>query len=152
MAREGRHRSSEELNLSQPTISGQLRELEDALGEKLLERAGRTVALTDIGRTVYRYADEMHNLDRQLIDAVKAPTSLSTRSPPGSAGVSTSASEEADPAAASCRARRWATPPNRPHWRTCCARRRTLGAYLGPRPPARTGQEQGHGSCSSFEA
>jgi LysR family transcriptional activator of nhaA len=64
-------RASEKLHVSQPTISGQLRELEDALGEKLLARSGRTVALTDIGRTVYRYADEMQALDRELLQAVK---------------------------------------------------------------------------------
>jgi LysR family transcriptional regulator, transcriptional activator of nhaA len=64
-------RASEKLNISQPTISGQLRELEQALGEKLLARSGRTVVLTDIGRTVYRYADEMMILDRDLLEAVK---------------------------------------------------------------------------------
>jgi LysR family transcriptional activator of nhaA len=64
-------RASEKLNVSQPTISGQLRELEEALGEKLLARSGRTVALTDVGRTVYRYADEMLDLDRELLAAVK---------------------------------------------------------------------------------
>jgi LysR family transcriptional regulator, transcriptional activator of nhaA len=64
-------RASERLHVSQPTISGQLRELEEALGEKLLARSGRTVVLTDIGRTVYRYADEMLALDRELLDAVK---------------------------------------------------------------------------------
>jgi LysR family transcriptional regulator, transcriptional activator of nhaA len=64
-------RASEKLNVSQPTISGQLRDLEAALGEKLLMRSGRTVALTDIGRTVYRYADQMLGLDRELLEAVK---------------------------------------------------------------------------------
>jgi LysR family transcriptional regulator, transcriptional activator of nhaA len=64
-------RASEKLHVSQPTISGQLRELEEALGEKLLARSGRTVALTDIGRVVYRYADEMLGLDRDLLDAVR---------------------------------------------------------------------------------
>jgi LysR family transcriptional regulator, transcriptional activator of nhaA len=64
-------RASEKLHVSQPTISGQLRELEEALGERLLARSGRTVVLTDIGRTVYRYADEMLGLDRELLEAVK---------------------------------------------------------------------------------
>ncbi len=64
-------RASEKLNVSQPTVSGQLRELEEALGEKLLARSGRTVVLTDIGRTVYRYADQMIGLDRELLEAVK---------------------------------------------------------------------------------
>jgi len=64
-------RASEKLNVSQPTVSGQLRELEEALGAKLLARSGRTVALTDVGRTVYRYADEMMALDRELLAAVE---------------------------------------------------------------------------------
>ena len=64
-------RASEKLHVSQPTISGQVRELEEALGEKLLARSGRTVVLTDVGRTVYRYADEMVDLDHELWEAVK---------------------------------------------------------------------------------
>ncbi len=64
-------RASEKLHVSQPTVSGQLRELEEALGEKLLGRSGRTVILTDIGRTVYRYADEILGLGRELLEAVK---------------------------------------------------------------------------------
>ncbi|MCG6925294.1 MAG: LysR family transcriptional regulator [Acidobacteria bacterium] len=64
-------RASEKLNVSQPTVSGQLRELQEALGEKLLVRSGRTVVLTDVGRTVYRYADEIFALGRELQDAVR---------------------------------------------------------------------------------
>jgi LysR family transcriptional activator of nhaA len=64
-------RASEKLNVSQPTVSGQLRELEAALGEKLLARSGRSVVLTDAGRTVYRYADEILGLGRDLLDAMK---------------------------------------------------------------------------------
>jgi LysR family transcriptional activator of nhaA len=52
-------------------VSGQLRDLEEALGEKLMARSGRSVALTDVGRTVYRYADEILGLGRELLDAVK---------------------------------------------------------------------------------
>lgn len=64
-------RASDKLNVSQPTVSGQLRELQEALGEKLLVRAGRSVVLTDVGRTVYRYADEIFALGRELQAAVK---------------------------------------------------------------------------------
>jgi LysR family transcriptional activator of nhaA len=64
-------RASEKLHVSQPTVSGQLRELQEALGEKLLIRSGRTVVLTDVGRTVYRYADEIFALGRELQQAVK---------------------------------------------------------------------------------
>jgi LysR family transcriptional activator of nhaA len=65
-------RASERLHVSQPTISGQLRELEEALGEKLFVRSGRTVALTDVGRTVYRYADDILALDRDLLETVNS--------------------------------------------------------------------------------
>jgi DNA-binding transcriptional LysR family regulator len=41
-------RASEKLNVSQSTISGQLRELQEALGERLLTRSGRTLVFTDI--------------------------------------------------------------------------------------------------------
>jgi LysR family transcriptional activator of nhaA len=37
-------RASEELRLAQPTISGQIRALEDQLGEKLFQRSGRNLA------------------------------------------------------------------------------------------------------------
>ena len=69
-------RASEKLNVSQPTVSGPLRELQEALGEKLLVRSGRPVVLTDVGRTVYRYADEIFALGRELQQAVKGRTNV----------------------------------------------------------------------------
>jgi len=48
VAREGTiARASEELRLAQPTISGQIRVLEDQLGEKLFQRSGRNLVMTD---------------------------------------------------------------------------------------------------------
>ena len=58
--------ASAELRLAQPTISGQLRMLEDHFGEKLFHRVGRRLELTDVGRLVYRYADEIFTLGREL--------------------------------------------------------------------------------------
>jgi len=72
-------RASEKLNVSQPTVSTQIRELEQALGEKLFARAGRGVSLTDIGRRVYRYADEIFGLGHELVESVKGQP---TGSPP----------------------------------------------------------------------
>jgi LysR family transcriptional regulator, transcriptional activator of nhaA len=72
-------RASERLHVSQPTVSGQLRELQEAFGEKLLARSGRTVVLTDVGRTVYRYADEIFALGRELQQAVKGRVSRAAR-------------------------------------------------------------------------
>ncbi len=63
--------ASEELRLAQPTLSGQLRLLEESLGEKLFHRVGRRLVLTEMGQTVYRYADEIFSLGRELMDAVQ---------------------------------------------------------------------------------
>lgn len=72
VAREGGvARAATRLNLSHPTISGQIRELEGALGEKLFERAGRGLQLTEMGRVVFGYADEIFGLGRELMDTVK---------------------------------------------------------------------------------
>jgi len=60
VAREGSiARASRQLRLAQPTISGQLRALEESLGEKLFAKSGRNLALTEVGQVVYRYAEEI---------------------------------------------------------------------------------------------
>ena len=67
VAREGSiTRAGDVLHLTQPAISAQLRTLERALGEKLFERRGRQLALTDTGRLVYRYAEEIFSIGREL--------------------------------------------------------------------------------------
>jgi len=64
-------RASAELRLSPPTISAQVRTLEESLGEKLLTRSGRNLVPTEMGRTVLSYADEIFSLGRELMGAVK---------------------------------------------------------------------------------
>ncbi len=72
--------ASVELRLAQPTISGQLRVLEEHFGEKLFQRVGRRLELTETGRLVYRYADEIFTLGRELTDAVRGrPTGRPVR-------------------------------------------------------------------------
>ena len=67
VAREGTiARAGAQLHLTQPTISGQLRTLEKALGTKLFNRVGRNLVLSDAGSVVYRYADEIFSLGREL--------------------------------------------------------------------------------------
>lgn len=63
--------AAELLHLSQPTLSTQIQKLEKSMGVKLFERKGRTMLLTDTGQTVFRYADEIFNLGRELTDAVR---------------------------------------------------------------------------------
>jgi len=64
-------RAAERLRLAQPTISGQIHALEERFGEKLFTRQGRRLVLTDVGRLVYRYADEIFGLGRELLDTLK---------------------------------------------------------------------------------
>jgi LysR family transcriptional activator of nhaA len=72
VAREGTIAAAcEKLRLAQPTISTQLRLLEDALGAKLFSRSGRTLVLTETGRLVYRYAEEIFSLGQELQDVLK---------------------------------------------------------------------------------
>lgn len=59
------------LRLSHPTLSAQVHALEEQLGEKLFFKAGRRLALTEMGRVVYRYADDIFTLGRELVDTVK---------------------------------------------------------------------------------
>jgi LysR family transcriptional regulator, transcriptional activator of nhaA len=81
-------RASEELRLAQPTISNQLKTLEATLGVKLLERQGRRLVLTDVGRTVLRYADDIFRTGRELQRAVKGlPTGQRLRLVAGVADV-----------------------------------------------------------------
>lgn len=59
------------LRLSHPTLSAQIHALEDALGEKLFVKVGRKLQLTEVGRVVYRYAEEIFTLGREMLDTVK---------------------------------------------------------------------------------
>ncbi|MFB7595572.1 transcriptional regulator CynR [Streptomyces sp. NPDC056160] len=49
-------RAAEDLRISQPTLSQQVRQLERTVGAQLLDRTGRSVRLTDAGETYARHA------------------------------------------------------------------------------------------------
>lgn len=67
VAREGGvARASERLHLTPQTISGQLSLLEKHLGVDLFSRVGRNLELTDSGRLVLSYADEIFSLGGEL--------------------------------------------------------------------------------------
>jgi LysR family transcriptional activator of nhaA len=81
VAREGSvSRAAKELRLTQPTVSEQIHALEESFGEKLLQRKGRGIGLTDVGKTVYRFADEIFALGSDLQDTLRGrPTGKPSR-------------------------------------------------------------------------
>lgn len=58
------------LRLAQPTVSAQLKAFEQVLGEKLFERHGRGIKLTETGHLAVRYADQIFGLGQELIDTL----------------------------------------------------------------------------------
>jgi len=64
-------RACDRLQLSQPTISMQIRKLEKSLGQRLFDRSGRSLTLTEVGRTVYDYADEIFSLGREMLGTMR---------------------------------------------------------------------------------
>lgn len=71
-AREGSiARAAETLHLTPQTISGQLKLLEQAIGEPLFHRVGRGLALSDTGQMVLEYADGIFTLGAELSQQVR---------------------------------------------------------------------------------
>lgn len=67
VAREGSIiKATEELHLTPQTISGQMKLLEQSIGEPLFHRVGRGLSLTEAGHMVYQYADEIFTLGAEL--------------------------------------------------------------------------------------
>src|SRR5690348_3323667 len=64
-------KACEELALSAQTISPQLKTLEERLGEKLLQKSGRTLVPTEMGRVVFKYAEEIFGLGRELLETLE---------------------------------------------------------------------------------
>ncbi len=72
VAREGGvARAAEELMVSQPTVSVQLKELQTALGQQLFHRVGRRLQLTDAGRIAFNYANEIFSLGQEMTNALE---------------------------------------------------------------------------------
>ncbi|MBI1890518.1 MAG: transcriptional activator NhaR [Burkholderiales bacterium] len=64
-------RAGEQLHLTPQSISGQLRELEENLGVELFRRAGRGLELTDAGRRILTYAEQIFSLGDELLEVVR---------------------------------------------------------------------------------
>ena len=80
-------KAAERLRLAQPTISGQIKTLEEALGESLFRREGRGLALTDVGAVALRYAEDIFAMGKEMQDVIKSrPTGRPIRFAVGIAG------------------------------------------------------------------
>lgn len=75
----GVSKASLALNLTQPTISKQLRLLEDQLGEPLFDRKAGRLELTDAGQLAYDYAEEIFSLGQEFLESMKGVESKRPR-------------------------------------------------------------------------
>jgi LysR family transcriptional activator of nhaA len=63
--------ASRRLRLAHPTVSVQIKQLEESLGYQLFDRSHRKLELTEAGQLAYRYADEIFSLGNELVDALE---------------------------------------------------------------------------------
>ncbi|MBM3634615.1 MAG: LysR family transcriptional regulator [Actinobacteria bacterium] len=82
--------AAEELGISQPAVSFQIRALEDRIGQRLLDRSGRRVTLTDAGRVVDSHARRLLTLEDEMLrdvaglcDHLSGPLVLGSSTGPG---------------------------------------------------------------------
>lgn len=67
----GLTRAAEKLHVSQPSICTQIQALERTMGDKLLRRTSRGLALTEAGQKVFSFAEEIFSLGEDLMSTVK---------------------------------------------------------------------------------
>lgn len=72
-------RAGEQLHLTPQSISGQLSEFEQRLGAELFRRAGRGLELTEAGRRILSYADEIFAIGDELLDVLRDQTAQKVR-------------------------------------------------------------------------
>ena len=73
-------KASEKLLIGQPALSAQLKQLEEQLGSELFERKNRKLILTDAGKVVLKYANEIGQLGQEMLQ-VMADKSYSNKTP-----------------------------------------------------------------------
>jgi LysR family transcriptional activator of nhaA len=64
-------KTAKNLHVSQSALSSQIRQLEENIGQRLFERQGRQLVLTDVGRRVLTYADDIFAKGEELESLLK---------------------------------------------------------------------------------
>ena len=67
-------RAAEKLNIGQPTLSSQLKQLEEMVGKQLFERKNRKLVLTEAGKASLDYANEIFRLGDEMLEVLKDKT------------------------------------------------------------------------------
>ncbi len=67
-------KAAEKLRLGQPTLSTQLRQLEEMVGKPLFERRNRKLVLTEAGKSALDYANEIFRLGDEMLEVLKDRT------------------------------------------------------------------------------
>jgi LysR family transcriptional regulator, transcriptional activator of nhaA len=70
-------KAAQQLRLGQPTLSAQLKQLEESLGTPLFERQHKKLTLTEQGRVALEYANEIFRLGSEMMEVLQdraAPT------------------------------------------------------------------------------
>ncbi len=67
-------RAAEKLRLGQPTLSSQLKQLEDMVGKPLFDRRNRKLVLTEAGKGALDYANEIFRLGDEMLEMLKDRT------------------------------------------------------------------------------
>ena len=63
-------KAAEKLGMSQPTLSQQIRSLENEVGTPLFDRIGKRIALTEAGRLLLEYSIQMFRTRKNAVDAI----------------------------------------------------------------------------------
>ena len=70
--------ASKKLRLAHPTVSVQIKRLEESLGHDLFDRSRRKLELTEAGQLAYRYADQIFSLGQEFLDVLNGQASASS--------------------------------------------------------------------------
>lgn len=65
-------RAAEELHLTQPAVSMQVRQLEDQVGLPLFEKLGKQISLTEAGREIFHYSRSINRSLQEMEDVVES--------------------------------------------------------------------------------